>query len=98
MNKIGKALKKLREKRGLTQTDVGKVLGYTRGNVSHLERGARGDEQITVGQIRKMSQLFGCAVCLTILRSVPFAGRLELTVHDLDDEEIKKQDKELGYT
>ncbi|MGB9860066.1 MAG: helix-turn-helix transcriptional regulator [Moorellaceae bacterium] len=59
MVKLGNNLKQLREKRGLRQEDVAKMVGVERTTVANWERGAK---QPSLETLVKLSQLFGVSL------------------------------------
>ncbi|HHV78419.1 MAG TPA: helix-turn-helix transcriptional regulator [Firmicutes bacterium] len=59
MNRFGKALKELRQRSGLRQDDLAKVLGVERSTVANWERGAK---QPSIDVLIKLSQIFGVSL------------------------------------
>ncbi len=53
------AIRKLREKRGLSQIEFATALGVTPGAVSHWENGRR---KPGIDDLAKMAQILGCKV------------------------------------
>ena len=53
---IGLKIKQVREEKGLTQKELGEVLGYSPMGVSHFEKGIR---ELKISDIDKLANFFG---------------------------------------
>lgn len=53
---IGEKVREAREERGLTQKELGDVLGYSAMGISHFENGVR---EMKVSDIQKLGNFFG---------------------------------------
>lgn len=55
---VGRRLREVRERLGLTQDTVARHLGVTRPVVSYIEQGKR---PLTLAELDKLADLFGCS-------------------------------------
>ena len=90
--KIGKNIKKIREKKGLLQKEVALSAGIHASNYSKIEKGER---EPTIKALNKISKLFG----MTVDQIINFEGDFpkEITIEDKTASEklklIQKLDK-----
>lgn len=54
-SRIGGKIQKLRQSRGLTQKDLGDLLGYSESFISYIEKGER---NISVSDLSKIAKIF----------------------------------------
>lgn len=52
---VGKRIRDIREERGITQKELGEVLGYSAMGISHFEKGIR---DIKLSDLKKIAQYF----------------------------------------
>ena len=70
---IGQRLKKHRLERGLTQEELGKVVGVTKGAIQKYECGQI--KNFSASSIRKLSEFFGLAPIYFIFDEIPEASK-----------------------
>lgn len=82
---IGQNIKKIREKKGLTQQSIAELIAMHRSNYSKIESGQR---ELSIDALHKISKFFG----MSIDQIVTFEGNVpqEVTVEDKSlSEQIK---------
>lgn len=72
---VGERLKKMRLAKGMTQEDLGKILGVTKGAIQKYESGQI--INLKVDSIRKLSDLFQIAPGYFIFDDIPDYGVME---------------------
>lgn len=88
---LGKRIQSAREKKGLTQEQLAKLVGYqTATAISFIEAG---DRKLKASELEKIAQELDCDVRYLLMgKDTPVTVRMALRSqhNDLDEEEVKK--------
>lgn len=57
---VGKGIKEYRKKRGLTQTQLGNLLGVAKSAICQIERGA--EKNLTIDRLKTFADALGCSL------------------------------------
>lgn len=66
---LGKKIREAREEKGVTQKELGTLLGYSPMGISHFENGIR---ELKTSDIQKMSEYFGKNISFFLPSSTTF--------------------------
>ena len=72
---IGRRLKALRRRLGLSQSDIGRLIGVTFQQIQKYERGRN---KITVGRLDELARRYGIPICFFLRGGVPEPTQAEL--------------------
>lgn len=85
---LGDKVKSLRNRRNLTQDDLAKVLGLSRGQISNLEKGRR---NISIKQIDKLCNVFKVDISYFL-----FSETTDVCIDLIDRAKVLFESKELS--